>query len=837
MSGKVTVTKGSIGISVAQYVPEHSDEIGLSVGDPVHVLQVYEDDWVTGYNKNTKMTGLLPGNFLVTEEQARLLFASGAPQTVAGGQQPPAPAPAPAPAPVAATPPAPVTANNGYSSSTTAASYVDNHRLSVNNSSDSVPRRVASLRINPPNENVAATSSSLSTIPSITVDKSSPKPASLQVNVAPPVVTSVPGPSASSLYDAAAASVREVSPAAASPSNSQFPPRGPSLVVEQIIAKVAAANSEVGQPAAVPTQPANSDVVTMQNSNSTSSTQIPKDQTTATPATPPAPPEPELSEEEKLDKAKEKLDALTGARLARAPIPANIGAFKISVCGDSGIGKTSLIHRFMMMDEISEHGPLDSSEKLTHELKASTIPADQLHLGEEPMNLTFVDTFGFGATIDAMAAIEPVVAYHVAQFHTTDGYFTKSNTAEMKGTIERFLSSGAGGHTHVDLCIYGILHRVKPVDIEYMRRLSSVCAVVPVIFKADSMKPADIFKLKKKVVDELIRAKVTFYSFGLDPARELLPLVNAGIPSTPPYAISCSPLASTKMDEFDTLKTNLLYYFTKEIRKVNSSMFVEWRSKGAVQQQPAAAVAPVQTYVPAQYATPAPGGASNNTSNTSAAASPYGSTQNLTPEQGRPSDVASISSQPSSNAGLMQNIVTAFQGIQTSSNKHGSVTLSPNQQTSPTNGADKRAGNGKNMFNKFMQKIPGLPSGHQSQPSTSSTYTQQSPAPQYAGYSAATTAPSYSGYNPAATPQTSTMQKSPSQGQMPQYYGAQTSTYQTYPGTPSQPPAYPTSGSPNTAAQGQAQYQNYYYQQQGYGQPPTTQQQQPPYGGQQQGRY
>ncbi|KAI8801567.1 Septin-domain-containing protein [Cladochytrium replicatum] len=831
MSGKVTVTKGSIGISVAQYVPEHSDEIGLSVGDPVHVLQVYEDDWVTGYNKNTKMTGLLPGNFLVTEEQARLLFASGVPQTVAGDQQAQAPAPAPAPAPVPAAAPAPLKSSNGYNSSTTGPSFVDNHRLSVNNSADSVPTRLASLRINPPKENVTATSSSLSTIPSITVDKSSPKPASLQVNVAPPVVTSVPGPSASSLYDAAAASVREASPAATSPSNSQFPPRGPSLVVEQIIAKVAAATSEFNQPAAVPTQPSSqSAIVTMQNSNSSSSTQILKDQTPAAPATPPAPPEPELSEEEKLDKAKEKLDALTSARLARAPIPANIGAFKISVCGDSGIGKTSLIHRFMTMDEISEHGPLDSSDKLTHELKASTIPADQLHLGEERMNLTFVDTFGFGATIDAMAAIEPVVAYHVAQFRTTDGYFTKTNAVEMKSTIERFLSSGAGGHTHVDLCIYGILHRVKPVDIEYMRRLSSVCAVVPVIFKADSMKPADIFKLKKKVVDELIRAKVTFYTFGLDPARELLPLVSAGIPSTPPYAISCSPLASTKMDEFDTLKTNLLYYFTKEIRKVNSSMFVEWRSKGAVQQQ-TAAVAPSQTYVPAQYAAPAPGGASNNAS---AAASPYGSTQNLTPEQGRPSDVASISSQPSSNTGLMQNIVTAFQGIQTSSNKHGSVTLSPNQQTSPTNGADKRAGNGKNMFNKFMQKIPGLPSGH---PSTSSTYAPQSPAPQYAGYPAATTAPSYPGYN-AATPQTPTMQKSPSQGQMPQYYGAQTSTYPTYPGTPSsQPPAYPTSGSPNAAAQGQPQYQNYYYQQQGYGQPPTTQQQQPPYGGQQQGRY
>lgn len=53
-------------------------------------------------------------------------------------------------------------------------------------------------------------------------------------------------------------------------------------------------------------------------------------------------------EGERLESAKKKLESVIARRIARAKVSSNIGAFRISVVGDSGIGKVNFFLYFVL---------------------------------------------------------------------------------------------------------------------------------------------------------------------------------------------------------------------------------------------------------------------------------------------------------------------------------------------------------------------------------------------------------------------------------------------------------------------------------------------------------
>ena len=74
---------------------------------------------------------------------------------------------------------------------------------------------------------------------------------------------------------------------------------------------------------------------------------------------------------------------------------------------------------------------------------------------------------------------------------------------------------------------------VKPVDLEYIRRLSPLTNVIPIIAKADTLDAAEIKSLKVSIVNELRSADVRPFLFGMtddDPQRRVEPCA--------PFAIS-----------------------------------------------------------------------------------------------------------------------------------------------------------------------------------------------------------------------------------------------------------------------------------------------------------
>ncbi|ORY44672.1 hypothetical protein BCR33DRAFT_850206 [Rhizoclosmatium globosum] len=277
---------------------------------------------------------------------------------------------------------------------------------------------------------------------------------------------------------------------------------------------------------------------------------------------------------------KAKIKSLLGVAEARAQTPSNCGSLKIMVAGDAGIGKTSLIHAFTLSDAFVQHGPITSldntmsvSPKIS-ELKASTIPPSQLRFGEDPNNITFVDTPGLGSFMDAMMVIKPVVEYVEAQFRPTNTLFSPHIPTQK---LVNLLKSGTGSHSHVDVCIYCILHRLKPVDLEYMRLLSGNVTVIPVIIKADTMSAQEVFELKRVVIENIAKANIPIYGFGLG-EQDLIDAARLKIAGAVPFAVCSKEREYGKcLDETELLKRGLFSNNVWDIRTLTAERFSAWR--------------------------------------------------------------------------------------------------------------------------------------------------------------------------------------------------------------------------------------------------------------------
>ncbi|KAI8099955.1 Septin-domain-containing protein [Halteromyces radiatus] len=334
----------------------------------------------------------------------------------------------------------------------------------------------------------------------------------------------------------------------------------------------------------------------------------------------------------------------------------NIGYLSIMVCGDSGIGKSGLINAFTMIPEViggqlfttSEPTSIDTTMKesdstvmdipalkeeknVTNSIKewyASTMllppwyqhPEGYQQLSQENSylikNIRFIDTPGYGAFVDAKSVIRSTTKYLERQFQLTNDLLspTKPTTSRMK----QLLHNQHGGHTHVDICLYLILDRVKRVDIEYLRSIHQLCNVIPVIVKTDLLSREQEQKLKYAVLKELEANGIQFYQCGFT-FEQLLALCQQGDLDVPPFAISTKLKTSNYDHKMDTtqslhhrllsatcysklmhLKQVLFYTHVDQLRHLTVEKFVTWRREQTnIQQyyrQQISSTLPVETY-------------------------------------------------------------------------------------------------------------------------------------------------------------------------------------------------------------------------------------------------
>ncbi|KAF3901687.1 Septin-4 [Orbilia brochopaga] len=250
----------------------------------------------------------------------------------------------------------------------------------------------------------------------------------------------------------------------------------------------------------------------------------------------------------------------------------DLGRLKILVAGDSGIGKTSLIKSIIQANEDIVHvdpwvyttpdssvtssfyggkETVGATNTLT-EIYGSTKPYPtwwsdfedsrvlrrRKSTGETVLerNVCFVDTPGYGAGTSYSECIGPVVKYVEKQLERTT-----SIMGGGEGDLLSFLTGN--GSPQVDVVLYVILHRLKPVDIDFMRKLAALTNVLPVIAKSDTLTALQTTDLKLSILNDLRNAGIRGFLFGKsadDVAR--------GLPACPPFATSSAQAPDERMD-------------------------------------------------------------------------------------------------------------------------------------------------------------------------------------------------------------------------------------------------------------------------------------------------
>ena len=211
--------------------------------------------------------------------------------------------------------------------------------------------------------------------------------------------------------------------------------------------------------------------------------------------------------------------------------------FKLMFVGESGLGKTTAIKCFLhgltsepaVMEtlsvasgsqpktfQITEHGPF----------KLKTDDSRQEFI-------TIVDSPGHGDNVDVQNDFDLIEKYFESQWSSLYA------DIKTKGAVDV-----SEHNSLVNACVYFISpHRLKDIDIEFMKRISGTVAIIPVIAKADTMTTEETVQFRKHVNQVLAEQGINVYSWGDcetgDVDREIRQRESESRPF-PPFTLICA---------------------------------------------------------------------------------------------------------------------------------------------------------------------------------------------------------------------------------------------------------------------------------------------------------
>lgn len=118
------------------------------------------------------------------------------------------------------------------------------------------------------------------------------------------------------------------------------------------------------------------------------------------------------------------------------------------------------------------------------------------------VNLTIVDTPGFGDYVNNNEAWQPIIEFIDDQH---ESYMRQEQQPRRTEKID----------LRVHACLYFIRptgHTLKPLDVEAMKRLGTRVNLIPVIAKADSLTQADMAKFKRRVRDVIAAQEINIFT-------------------------------------------------------------------------------------------------------------------------------------------------------------------------------------------------------------------------------------------------------------------------------------------------------------------------------------
>lgn len=176
--------------------------------------------------------------------------------------------------------------------------------------------------------------------------------------------------------------------------------------------------------------------------------------------------------------------------------------FTLMVCGESGLGKSTLLNSLFLTDVYSDQYPGPSRR---HAKTLSVQETDvQISEGGVNLTLTIVDTPGYGDSINNTSAWNQVNDF-------IEQKFEKFLNGESRVTR---LAKPTDKRVHC--CLYFIAptgHGMKALDIEFMKRLHDKVNIIPVISKADAMTPEEIKSFKAIINQQIAENLIHVYNF------------------------------------------------------------------------------------------------------------------------------------------------------------------------------------------------------------------------------------------------------------------------------------------------------------------------------------
>lgn len=182
--------------------------------------------------------------------------------------------------------------------------------------------------------------------------------------------------------------------------------------------------------------------------------------------------------------------------------------FTMMVCGASGTGKTTFINCLCGGESIPPRNDDDlnlasisSGDQLRIEQHRVELEDDE---SNSRINLTIIDTPGFGTSLDNTKSLESIVQFLVHQFE---------NVLHEESRINR---KPKFCDTRVHCCIYFIeptSHGLREIDVKFMSALSAKVNLIPVIGQADQLTPSELILNKRLIMEDIIYYNILIYSF------------------------------------------------------------------------------------------------------------------------------------------------------------------------------------------------------------------------------------------------------------------------------------------------------------------------------------
>ncbi|XP_075686870.1 septin-12 isoform X2 [Rhinoderma darwinii] len=197
--------------------------------------------------------------------------------------------------------------------------------------------------------------------------------------------------------------------------------------------------------------------------------------------------------------------------------------FNIMVVGQSGLGKSTLVNT-LFKSKVIRKAP-DAGIPKTLEMKAVSQVVEERGM---EMRLTVIDTPGFGDQINNQNCWDPIIKYIHEQY---EKYLREEILVNRKRRIP---------DSRIHSCIYFIPptgHWLRPLDLEFMKRLGRIVNVVPIIAKADTLTLEEREEFKKRIRKDLQTHGISVYpqaELDEDPTEALL---NDKIREKIPFAV------------------------------------------------------------------------------------------------------------------------------------------------------------------------------------------------------------------------------------------------------------------------------------------------------------